>query len=57
MTGARAMRWIVAMSLLVIVGLIGMLVAESAWDVGYFVLAMLPLMAGGVLLWRQSVSR
>ena len=59
MTGARAMWMIVLMALLCMVGLAGMVVADGAWDVGYFGLAMLPLIVGVICAfhWRNRTRR
>lgn len=56
MIGARAIILITSMALLCIVGLIGMLVADSAWDFCFFLLTILPLLFGSIVLWRKSSS-
>jgi len=48
------MKWplipVLLLAIVSIIGVAGMLVAGSAWDWGFFVLAALPLLIGGALI-------
>lgn len=54
MKSASPLKWILAMALISMSGIVGMLLVEGAADVGFFLLAALPLVVG---VWRWAVHR
>ena len=53
LTGMRSIYVIASMAMLCITGLIGMLLVDGAWDMLFFLLAILPLLIGIASLWRR----
>lgn len=47
MKGRRTLLVVTVLALLCLCGIVGMLLAESAWDWLFFAMAALPLAAGG----------
>lgn len=57
MTGARALCLVLALALVAIGGIVGMLLAEGAWDRLCFAMTALPLLVGAGCCWRMRRSR
>lgn len=53
MTGARALCLVLALALVAIGGIVGMLLADGAWDRAYFAMTALPLLVGAGCGWRM----
>lgn len=49
MIGARTISFALLLAVASIIGMVGMLVVEGAWDVAFFVLTLLPIPVG---LWH-----
>lgn len=54
MKGRRALLRVLLFALAAIVGIVGMLLTEGAWNVAFFLLAGLPLVAG---TWWRFTAR